>query len=462
MIAAPVTGPVRERSPVRAIRADALVLAALAFVAPARAQFPLLDPAGTNVLVMTPAVVNQLAEQMRTNHPALRAADARSAAAKAELEAVRTWEDPMVKAGGLGARTEMRADEGDIIYGIEQKLPLFGKPRSARRLRQEELATETANADYQFQALRRDLAKALYRAALSEQVAASGEEDLAWLKTLTATMEQRYPLGEVTQAQVLRIQNERARRESQLLTDRQTLAQQRGGLNRFLSRDVLAAWPKLELPPLAGPVPYNERMVNFALNYEPRLKVLRQQARQAQAVVDVTRRQRLPEVSLDTEVRNYSGDGDFRQAMVTLNLNLPWLNARKYRQEIRRDEARQAAAELDAADFELGLREELHHLTLGLETARREAILYHDEVLPRARQALAAAHADWMANRGPLSEVLEGRRMLLEARLMAVRAVAEQYQMLAELVLCCGLGDLEALRMIGAVPADGPAPPNQP
>jgi hypothetical protein len=67
-----------------------------------------------------------------------------------------------------------------------------------------------------------------------------------------------------------------------------------------------------------------------------------------------------------------------------------------------------------------------------------------------------------MANRGPLSEVLEGRRMLLEARLMAVRAVAEQYQMLAELVLCCGLGDLEALRMIGAVPADGPAPPNQP
>jgi hypothetical protein len=42
--------------------------------------------------------------------------------------------------------------------------------------------------------------------------------------------------------------------------------------------------------------------------------------------------------------------------------------------------------------------------------------------------------------------------MLLEGKLMYVRAVAEQYEMLSELVLCCGLGDLEALQMIGAAP----------
>jgi hypothetical protein len=48
--------------------------------------------------------------------------------------------------------------------------------------------------------------------------------------------------------------------------------------------------------------------------------------------------------------------------------------------------------------------------------------------------------------------VLDARRMLLEGRLMHARAVAEQYQMLSELVLCCGLGDMEALQMIGAQP----------
>jgi hypothetical protein len=42
--------------------------------------------------------------------------------------------------------------------------------------------------------------------------------------------------------------------------------------------------------------------------------------------------------------------------------------------------------------------------------------------------------------------------MLLDARIMYVRAVAEQYVMMSDLVLCCGLGDLGALQMIGAEP----------
>ena len=53
-----------------------------------------------------------------------------------------------------------------------------------------------------------------------------------------------------------------------------------------------------------------------------------------------------------------------------------------------------------------------------------------------------------------MREVVETRRMLLDARLMYARAVAEQYTMMAELVLCCGLGDFEALEMIGALPKD--------
>ncbi len=39
---------------------------------------------------LTPAYVNQLAEEMRTNHPALLAADSRTNAAAASLAAVRT------------------------------------------------------------------------------------------------------------------------------------------------------------------------------------------------------------------------------------------------------------------------------------------------------------------------------------------------------------------------------------
>ena len=52
--------------------------------------------------------------------------------------------------------------------------------------------------------------------------------------------------------------------------------------------------------------------------------------------------------------------------------------------------------------------------------------------------------------------------MLLDGRLMYARTVAEQYQMLSELVLCCGLGDMEALQMIGAQPEVSPEEKTKP
>src|SRR5690349_2995793 len=78
----------------------------------------------TNAVLISPRFIDALAEEARTNHPSLRAADARADAAVWNAAAVRTWEDPMAKFGVMGAERERRADDGDLIYGVEQKLPL--------------------------------------------------------------------------------------------------------------------------------------------------------------------------------------------------------------------------------------------------------------------------------------------------------------------------------------------------
>src|SRR5207247_6794803 len=122
--------------------------------------------------------------------------------------------------------------------------------------------------------------------------------------------------------------------------------------------------------------------------------------------------------------------------------------------EINRDEAKVKAAELDLNDYQLSVQEEVHHLAVKIEAARRQAVLYRDEVIPRSESALQSARSGWEANRNSFRDLLAARRMLLEGRLMYARAVAEQYEMLSELVLCCGLGDLEALQMIGALPEE--------
>jgi outer membrane protein TolC len=401
---------------------------------------------------VTPEFISQLAEQMRANNPAVLAARARTNAASAAVGAVRTWDDPMVLLGGMAADEAMRADNGDIIYGLEQKLPLFGKPAATRRVARAELDVSVAREDAEFQVRRAGLAVALFRTGLADETIAFGEEDLRWLDTMKQATEARYRSGEATLTEWLQIQNEYSKRAVQLQTDRDKRTQQHVISNRLLGRPLLQRWPQFKLPPLAGQVRYSPQLVRFASQYEPRLRAMREESRAADAMADLTRRERYPEIAAGVESRNYSGNGEWRQAEFVMRMSLPWFNRGKYRSAVERDEAKARAAQFEAVDYEASLQEEIHGLTVKIEAARREATAYHDEIIPRSEAAIQSARTAWETGRGMFRDVLEARRMLVEARLMYLRSVTEQYEMLSDLVLCCGIGDLEALQMIGAAP----------
>jgi len=405
---------------------------------------------GETPVPLTPQFINQLAEELRTNNPALAASAARTNAAARAVSAVRTWDDPMAKVGYMFSDDPamMRVGDGDLLYGVEQKLPLWGKPAAMRRMARAELNVEVAGGDLKFQALRSDLAKALFRAALASETVTIGELDLAWVEKMQSAADSRYRSGSGSLTEVLRLQNERARRADQLTTTRAQLRQDEFTLNRMLNRAADSAWPKFELPVVAAPVAYSERLLKLARQYEPRLRKMRDEVRVAEAAVDKARRERHPEVSIGVDTRSDSSNGDWRQTEVMMSFSLPWLNRGRYRADIAREEARRKAAEFDVADMELSLRDEVYGLTVKIDAARREALLYRDEILPRSEQALAAAQSAWQSGNGMFLDVLEARRMLLEARLMSARAVTEQWQMLSELVLCCGLADMEALQML--------------
>lgn len=405
--------------------------------------------ADSNSIQLTVAYVSALAEEAQTNNAAVRAAVERAAAAAANATAVPTWEDPMTRFGVMGAERMMRRDEGDLLYGVEQKLPLWGKPQAARRLAQRGASAGEAATTLRAQQLKRDVARAVFQAALADHTVQLGREDLRWLEAFLESTQRRYESGEATQSEVLRLQNERSRRANQLETDRQLRQQARADLNRLLNRPLESPWPELLLPPIAGPVVFTGQLIEFALKHEPELKLRREEILEAEAAVDVSRRARYPDFSAGAEVRQYSGNGDFRQSMVMAGVNIPWGNRKRYAAAIQRDEAKLRAAQLDTADYELGLRREVRELTVRIDAARREALLYRDQIIPRSETALASARATWESGRGMFRDVLEARRMLVEAQLMQARATSEQYELLAELVLCCGLGDLEALDMIG-------------
>ena len=409
---------------------------------------------GTNAVLITPDFLTALAEEARTNNAALRASKARIDAAKANEQSIRTWDDPMGRFGFMPAERSMRADDGDLLFGVEQKLPLFGKPQAMRRMAEAETKVENASAEMQFQQLRRDMALEIFQTALANRAVEIGGQDLAWLDVMEKTAKQRYEVGNASQIDVLRLQNERAKRANELKTDEAMLAEKHATLNRMLNRPLLAPWPALALPELAKPVTYNDRLLELAMKFEPKLKMLQQEISRAEAAANSTRRQRKPDVAVGAEIRHFSETGDYRQGMLTLSMSLPWGNRKKYDADIRREEQKQKAAELEAADYGIGLRAEIHHLTTRIDSARRQALLFHDEISPRSQTALKSATGNWETGVGTLTDLLDTRRMLLEAQLNHARAIAEQYQALSDLVLCCGIGDLGSLQMIGALPEE--------
>jgi outer membrane protein TolC len=400
--------------------------------------------AETNTLQLTVATLRALAEEVRTNNAAVRAAEERADAAQAHAAAVPTWADPTVRIGVMGADRMMRRDDGDLLYGIEQTLPFWGKPQAARRLAQAEAATAGAIVTLRTRQYQRDAIRAAFQIALADRTVRLDREDLHWLETFLASTQRRYESGTATQAEVLRLQNERSRRANQLATDMAWRDQARADLNRLLNRPLESPWPEFLLPPIASAVTFNGSLVESALQAAPELQVRREAIREAEAAVDVARRARYPDLSAGAEVRQYHGNGDFRQSMVMLGLRLPWGNRQRYAAAIQRDEARLRATQLDANDYEQELRREVRELTVRLDAARREAELYRDQIIPRSEAALASARAAWESGRGQFRDVFEARQMLVAAELAQARATVEQYTQLTDLMFRGGFEDFAA------------------
>lgn len=416
----------------------------------------LIAAPSTSRVPLTAAEVNAFVEILRTNHPSLRAQDARVRASSHASRAVRAWGDPMLAFGGAvsdGARGPMLREEGDLIYELEQPLPLFGKASSARKVADRETEAELSRASLEFQSLRRDLAKILFTYAYQEESIEISREDLAWLQTMARLTEERYRAGVASQVETLRVQNEQSRRNEAFRTESLQHQQTRVSINRLLNRPFDSALPGFRLPEVAPPILLSSNLVALAVRNEPRLRLLRAETEVLEARATATRKSRLPDIAGFIEGRQFSGDGGFREATIGIKLNLPWLNGGKYRSDIARDRALADASRLDGENIALSVAEEIHGLVTEIDAARREALLFQNEIIPRSQLALESAHTAWVANRGMFNDVMESRRALLEARLMRAKAIEEQFQTMAELILCCGLGDLDALDAFVEKPA---------
>ncbi len=423
-------------------RTTAIFIASVLLVSVAKAEnAPLLPP-----VALTPDLVDTLLGEAQGRNPAIAAAGARADAADAGVEAVRTWEDPTISLGysRFATRGMNPAMMGDLSYGVQQKLPVFDRPKLAREAAAADAAREKLTVASAVARLRRDLTLGLVELALADRSVDLAEQDLGWLDATLAAVDHRYRVGKATQVEWLKIQTERSKIADRIKTLKLEREHRQVEMNRLLNRDLHAPWPGVVLPPVQPPVAYDDNLLQAAVSTEPGLKVLRQETAKAEAMARVTRQQRKPEIGIGLEGRSYSGDAGLRMGMATVSFTLPWLNAKRYDSDYARERAKVRASAHDTADYTLTLREELHHLVIALDAARRQALLYRDELIPLTEQTLSSASAAWENNLGLFQDVLDAHRMLVDHRLMVAQALAAQSRLTAELTLRVGAKDLAA------------------
>jgi outer membrane protein TolC len=427
--------------------------------------------------VVTADLVRRLSEQMRERHPELRGLTEASRAERLNADGTRRWADPDVMAGGALYRyADMARENGDVYYGVEQKLPVMGKEKAARALAESNAVAAGVRVEARFAELRRDLAVKLFTAAAARSEAALIASDVGWLEAQVRLGRTRVASGTEPAAMVLRMENELDRRRldwTNAVARRRDADEaveiqvsSRGVGPREVSRTGVSSggeappsgnWkletgnsPSWSLPPVADAVPFGPVLVRFAERAEPEVLRREREIGVAAAVVQVTRRSQRPDLAVGVQSYHDSATGTAAQGMLTVTMSVPWFNRANYRRDLERDRARLASAEAQVEDARLLVRREVHRLVTQIDAGRREALLMRDVVLPRTRRLQESLEGLWTSGRAELRDLLEVRRQRIEAEMAEVRATAEYWMAVSELLLCCGLEDLETVQELVA------------
>jgi outer membrane protein TolC len=373
--------------------------------------------------VLDATYLDALRVEVRTNHPTVAAAQARVLAAEAGVRAVRLWEDPMANAGVMAADREMRRDDGDLIFGVEQPMPrrkLYEARKARASAERSVFEAETRSAALTLETL---VAQTALELALADEMLAIQTNQLGWLESMAANAREKLkdPMGNVSEP--LRIESEVAQERQKIDSTQRQRVRLTQQLNILLGRAPESSWPRLRLPESASLTPALKEELSQLMQVNPMLQAMLNTANAAKSEIEVAKRERSPMFSVGVESSVYSG-GDFRQATVGAKMTLPWFNDSVYRANTERARQQQVAAEREVDALLRKLRGEVVAAHTEAETAARQANTVSTEVIPRAQKAAEATQNAWISSKASLLEVLESQRALLNARLEERRFVA--------------------------------------
>ncbi|MCQ3950723.1 MAG: hypothetical protein DPW14_13020, partial [Planctomycetes bacterium] len=256
-------------------------------------------------------------------------------------------------------------------------------------------------------------------------------------------MEPMLASGMATQADLLRMQVERAEMESELTG----LKLRRPALVRQLaSASGVELATDVKLEPLLGAVrltrvPERARLY-VAIEENPMLRMEHARAAVAQARQVEANWMWVPDFLVGAswmDMGTPMGEGGTWSAVsVRAGISIPWqFHVSKARSDAAA--ANELAARLVVEQRKLDLLAELDFALYELSDAERMHKLLSDEVLPKARMALELVRADFSTGKARLSDVLGAQRTLLAGEVSSIRARTDVLKARAMLLSLTGM-----------------------
>lgn len=391
---------------------------------------------GLAAQAQTPLTLDEALRLSQARSRQLVAQDAAAAAARQMAVAAGQLPDPTLKAGISNLPID-GADRFSLTrdfmtmrsIGVMQELTrdTKRKARSARFDREAEVAEATrvsALAD-----LRRDTAMAWldlhFQQRMRELLLAQRAETALQIEAADAA----YRSGRGSQADVFAARSAVAQLDDRVRQADRDVLTASTRLARWTGGDPQQS---LDAPPAMKEVRFDTATIETQIAHHPQLALMARQEAMAQAEADVARSAQRSDWTVELM---YSQRGSAYSNMVSLNVSIPLQVDRKDRQD------RELAAKLAAVEQARAQREEIEreHVAqtrdwLQRWRSNRERLAQYDAtLLPLAAERTRASVAAYRGATGPLTAVLEARRMEIDTRMERLRLEMETAALWAQL-----------------------------
>lgn len=364
-----------------------------------------------------PLTLVQLLADVRANHPELKAAEATAAADRERIVQAGAWEDPVagIELQRMNNTQLFNYDTAELQ--LSQKIPLSGNRERRKAVAAAEAGVSAAAIRSRAFLLLAEARDAFFQLVRTREQLALLESSDRLLAQSADLVRSRLATGNADAAALLVAERERAQLQERVLLLQRETADAAAKLNTLRNLPPQSPIGELVVPPTSPSIATLEEAQAHALSHRPELAEADARIVAATRAQDLASRAWRPDPEVMVKTRHADGVGKAINDYDTgVAISLPWFNNGKYRSAQREASKRREAAELDEAALRTKTAAEVRDMWQQLETARRNVELYHDRLVPLARQSADALRQGLVTGKNTLLELVAAQRSLIDAQ----------------------------------------------